>query len=122
MSVLVIRDDDSPWKEPPAGWPGKAKPGEPGLAYKMLMGAPGTPNLQRTRYEPGHFEPPHSHPEDEIIYLLSGSIAFGDQTLGFGDAIFVPKDTRYSLRAGDDGAEFVRVGFGGPPAAEPGRG
>ena len=113
MSVRVIRDQESPWLEVAADWPGKAKAGEPGLAYKMLMaGSPERPNLQRTRYEPGHFEPPHTHPEDEIIYILGGSIAFGDQTLGFGDAIFVPKDTRYSLRAGTEGAEFVRVGFG----------
>ena len=46
--------------------------------------------------------------------LLAGAIAFGDQKLGPGDALFVPKETRYSLRAGEAGAEFVRVGFGDP--------
>lgn len=112
MSVVVMRDSEKPWLEPPAEWPGKAKAGEPGVTYKSLMApAPGLPNMQRSRFEPRHFEPPHSHPEDEVIYLLAGGLAFGDQALVVGDALFIPKDTRYSLRAGDDGAEFVRVGL-----------
>ena len=110
--VRVIRDADNDWHEVPDVWAGKAMPGEPRVLYKMLMGAePGLPNMQRSRYEPHHFEPPHSHPEDEVIYVLSGALSFGDQSLGFGDALFVPKNTRYSLRAGEAGAEFVRVGL-----------
>lgn len=112
MSVVVIRDQENAWEEPPAAWAGKAKPGEPSLAFKRLLpGGPGRPNMQRTRYEPRHFEPPHTHPEDEVIYVLGGVIRYGDQDLTPGDAIYVPRDTRYSLRAGDEGAEFVRVGF-----------
>lgn len=118
MGVTVIRDRDQPWLDVSDQWAGKAKAGEPGLSYKSLLGGrPGAPNMQRTRYEPHHFEPPHTHPEDEVIYLLAGAIAFGDQQLGPGDALFVPRETRYSLKAGADGAEFVRVGFGPPAAA-----
>lgn len=118
MAVTVIRDQDKPWQEPPAGWEGRAKAGEPTVYYKSLLPiAPGLPNMQRSRYEPHHFEPPHTHPEDEVIYLLAGDLTFGDQTLGVGDALFVPKDTRYSLRAGEAGAEFVRVGMPAGPAA-----
>ena len=113
MSVIVIRDQDSEWQEPPAEWEGKARAGEPSLAFKRLLsGGAGQPNMQRTRYEPRHFEPPHTHPEDEVIYVLGGVIHYGDQELQSGDAIYVPRDTRYSLRAGDHGAEFLRVGFG----------
>src|SRR5579864_6211566 len=112
MGIIVVRDQETAWLEPPAEWPGKAKAGEPGVHYKSLMGmAAGKPNMQRTRFEPKHFEPPHSHPEDEVIYVLAGSLAMGTQELGFGDALFIPKNTRYSLRAGDAGAEFVRVGL-----------
>ena len=111
--VKVIRDADQAWNEVPDVWEGKAKPGEPRVFYKMLTPfEPGKPNIQRSRYEPHHFEPPHSHPEDELLFLLSGDLIFGDQKLGFGDAIFVPKNARYSLRAGAAGAEFVRVGYG----------
>jgi quercetin dioxygenase-like cupin family protein len=112
MSIVVIRDQEKEWLTPPAEWPGKAKAGEPTVYYKsLMMTAPDKPNMQRTRYEPNHFEPPHSHPEDEVIYLLSGELSFGNQDLGAGDALFVPKNTRYSLRTGDAGCEFVRVGF-----------
>jgi quercetin dioxygenase-like cupin family protein len=112
MGVTVIRDQDRPWQEVPASWEGKARTGEPGVTYKSLLPTqPGLPNMQRSRFEPHHFEPPHSHPEDEVIFLLEGGLAFGDQALTRGDALFVPRDTRYSLRAGDAGAEFVRVGL-----------
>jgi len=106
--LSIVRDAEREWRETDPNWPGKAKPGEPGLSYKSLMDQP---NLKRVRYEPGHFEPPHSHDEDEILYLLDGVIEFGDQTIGKGDSVFVPRNTRYSLRAGREGAEFVRVGF-----------
>jgi len=111
--VMVIRDAEKDWQEVRADWPGRAAPGEPKVIFKPLMGRgePGLPNMQRTRYEPHHFEPPHSHEEDEVIYLIGGDLAFGDQTLALGDALFVPKNTRYSLRAGEAGAEFVRVGL-----------
>lgn len=112
MGVTVIRDQDKPWQEVPAGWAGKAKPGEPAVFYKsLLQSQPGLPNMQRSRFEPHHFEPPHTHAEDEVIYLLAGGLAFGDQSLTAGDALYVPRDTRYSLRAGAAGAEFFRVGL-----------
>ncbi len=111
MSVIVIRDRDKEWRDVSKEWR-EVKPGDTRVTYKMLLPhSADLPNIQRSRYDPHHFEPPHSHPEVEVIYLLSGSLALGDQTLGFGDAIFVPKNTRYSLRAGDSGAEFVRVGL-----------
>lgn len=113
MSVIVIRDGENDWEQQPDSWPGKAKAGEPGLVFKRLLsGGAGQRNMQRTRYEPRHFEPPHTHPEDEVIFVLGGVIHYGDQELRSGDAIYVPRDTRYSLRAGDHGAEFLRVGFG----------
>ena len=113
MGLTIIRDGEHDWCEAPDTWPGKAGGGEPALSYKALLPrGPGRPNMQRTRYEPYHFEPPHSHPEDEILYLLGGELQLGDQTLFPGDALFIEKDTRYSLRASASGAEFLRVGFG----------
>jgi mannose-6-phosphate isomerase-like protein (cupin superfamily) len=111
-AAIVIRDAENDWLEVPDSWPGKAKPGQPGANYKLLMrGGEGLPSIVHNRWEAGHLEPPHSHPDDEVLYVLCGHIAFGGQNLTSGDAIFVPKNTRYSLRAGDAGAEFVRVGM-----------
>jgi quercetin dioxygenase-like cupin family protein len=110
--VQIVRGAEKEWREVPQDWPGRAKEGEPRVIYKTLMArGPGVPNMQRSRYEPHHFEPPHSHDEDEVIYLLTGFLELGDVRLDVGDAIYVPKNTRYSLRAGEGGAEFLRVGL-----------
>ena len=110
--ILVIRDADHPWREPAPEWLAQQKRSDPGLVYKSLLPhAPGMPNVQRTRYHPRHHEAPHSHPEDELICVIGGAIHFGRQQLGAGDVVFVPRDKTYSLRAGDDGAEFIRVGL-----------
>jgi quercetin dioxygenase-like cupin family protein len=45
---------------------------------------------------------PHSHSQDEIIYVATGSVTFGARRLGAGSAIAVPADRRYGFR-GDDG-------------------
>ena len=106
--LTIARDIEREWREADPSWPGKARPNEPGLRYKSLMEAP---NIKRVQYEPEHFEAPHSHNDDEIIYLLAGQIYLGDRVVAAGDCLFVPKNTRYSLRAGPQGAEFVRLGF-----------
>lgn len=116
--LVLIRDGEKEWLEPPAEWKGKAQDGQPGVTFKSLLRSPpGGLNMQRSRYEPGHFEPPHSHPEDEIIYLLAGSIVFGTETLVPGDALFIPGNTTYSLRGGTEGTEFLRVGLPIPTEA-----
>lgn len=110
--ITLIRDAEVPWEEIPAEWQAKQKAGDPGLRFKRLLRhAPGRPNLQRTEYRPHHHEAPHSHPEDEILFVLSGTVFFGRDELGFGDAIFVPRDKVYSLRTGETGASFVRIGL-----------
>lgn len=111
--ITLVRDADIPWEEPPAEFRAKYKEGDLGLRFKrVLPSAPGQANVQLTEYRPGHFEPPHSHPEDEIIHVLSGSIFFGRDELGAGDTLFVPKDKVYSLRTGESGVAFLRVGLG----------
>src|SRR5699024_222155 len=98
--------------EPGESWKNKSGAGNPAVKYKALIDyRHGKLNMQRSRYEPGHFEPPHSHPEDELIYLLSGIIIFGNQRLTAGDTLHIPADTIYSLRTDEGGAEFLRVGL-----------
>ena len=110
--IMLIRDAAEPWQEVPDFWKAKQKKDDPGLRFKVLIpqGA-ASANMQRTEYYPGHHEAPHSHPEDEILFILKGQIHFGREVLGEGDAIFVPKDKTYSLHTGESGCTFVRVGL-----------
>ncbi len=112
--VCIIHADDVAWRKSFVDREAQAGPTKEGLEYKSLMGmepGSGLPNRQRVRFDPGYVEPIHSHPDDEILTVVTGSIAFGRDVLGPGDATYVPKDTRYSVRAGDDGAEFIRIGM-----------
>lgn len=110
--IRLIRDADAPWEEVSPAWHEKQREGDPGLRFKRLLpSVAGMPNLQRTEYRPHHHEAPHSHPEDEIIFVLGGRLFFGRDELGFGDAIFVPRDKTYSLRTDESGAAFVRIGL-----------
>jgi quercetin dioxygenase-like cupin family protein len=112
MSIVVIKDAEQPWHETDPSWAGKAKEGEPSLRFKRLMpSTSGRPNMQRTQYEPHHIEPLHSHPEDEVLFILAGKVSFGREELGAGDALFIPRDHRYTLRTGETGVEFLRIGF-----------
>lgn len=50
---------------------------------------------------------PHSHSEDEIIYLLEGRISMGAYELEKGSALCVPGNVRYSLVGGAEGHRFI---------------
>jgi hypothetical protein len=46
---------------------------------------------------------PHSHSQDEIIYVAAGSVAFGARQVPAGSAIAVPADRRYGFRGDEAG-------------------
>jgi quercetin dioxygenase-like cupin family protein len=73
---------------------------------------------------------PHSHSQDEIIYVTAGSITLGSRQVPVGSAIAVPADRKYGF-VGDDGG-FVLLNYrpgpsyfagsdGTPPFLEGGR-
>jgi quercetin dioxygenase-like cupin family protein len=73
---------------------------------------------------------PHSHSQDEIIYVVAGGIALGARQVPAGSAIAVPADRRYGFRG--DGAGFALLNYrrgpsyfsgsdGAPPFLEGGR-
>lgn len=45
--------------------------------------------------DPGASFPPHDHPQDEEIYVISGDLCIGDLELGAGDFHFAPKGSRH---------------------------
>jgi quercetin dioxygenase-like cupin family protein len=73
---------------------------------------------------------PHSHSQDEIIYVAAGSITLGTRLVPTASAIAVPADRRYGFR-GDDagfallnyrpGPSYFSGSDGAPPFLEGGR-
>lgn len=91
--------------------------GVDGTAVKMYFPG-GIDELQmfEVRMDPGLNVPTHCHMEDEIMYVTSGEMTFGSQTLHAGDAVLIPAKTLYAIKVGDEGATFInfraRLDFG----------
>jgi quercetin dioxygenase-like cupin family protein len=73
---------------------------------------------------------PHSHSQDEIIYVAAGSVTFGARQVRAGSAIAVPADRRYGFRGDDAGFTLLNYrrgpshfsgSHGVPPFLEGGR-
>lgn len=50
---------------------------------------------------------PHSHSEDEIIFVRSGKIRLGNRLYGPGTALAIHADTKYSFFSGPEGLSYV---------------
>jgi quercetin dioxygenase-like cupin family protein len=60
--------------------------------------------LMKVEHPHGFSGPPHSHTQDEIIYVMAGSIQLGRHEYFAGSALCVPANTRYRVsypRGGD---------------------
>jgi hypothetical protein len=43
------------------------------------------------------------------MIVIAGSLHLGEATSGPGSAVYVPKDTDYAIRAGDEGVRYFRI-------------
>jgi quercetin dioxygenase-like cupin family protein len=73
---------------------------------------------------------PHSHSQDEIIYVADGGLTLGSRPVPVGSAIAVPRDRRYGFRGADTGFTLLNYrpgpsyfsgSDGGAPFLEGGR-
>jgi quercetin dioxygenase-like cupin family protein len=68
------------------------------------LSAPGREAVQaRVDFDPGAVAPRHTHPGEEIIYVLEGSLEYDvagrpPVTLGAGDVLFIPARTVHAAR------------------------
>src|SRR5678810_607479 len=67
------------------------------------LSAPGRAVIQvRVDFDPGFVAPRHTHPGEEIIYVLEGALEYqiGDKpvTVKPGDVLFVPAGTVHSVK------------------------
>lgn len=63
--------------------------------------------LAELKYLPGAEAVVHKHEDDEIIYVVSGQMHFGNQVLQAGSSIYIPGNTFYGFKAGPDGLRIV---------------
>ena len=80
-------------------------PVRPGVNRKVFSGENAT--LAFTTLDPGHAANPHSHPHEQIVYVLAGAMRFfvGDEEVivRTGDMLVVPPNVEhYAVSIGDE--------------------
>ncbi|HEY1011126.1 MAG TPA: cupin domain-containing protein [Herpetosiphonaceae bacterium] len=73
----------------------------------------------RQRQQPGGFNPPHSHPNEEVMFQLAGTVAVhaGEERLELraGDTLIIPAGTLHRVEnRGDGEAEWLIIAAAGP--------
>ena len=79
------------------------------------LGAPGREVIQvRVDFDPGYVSPKHTHPGEEIIYVLEGTLEYEVEgkppvTLKAGDVLFIPAGTIHAAKkvGSGNGAELA---------------
>lgn len=70
-------------------------------------GGENEPELFEVRVGPTFETPQHAHTEDEIIFILDGSMRIGAKEYDAHSAILVPGDQLYRFKAGEQGCRFL---------------
>jgi len=68
-----------------------------------------TPQLLEMRLDPHTLIAPHSHELGEIIYVVEGSLHWGDHALAAGGSMFIPARMPYAFHAGDAGVRLLNI-------------
>ena len=108
--IIAVDCETLDWLAPPG-----PKPADylPTLRYRaVLRGGDGLPQCQLTEYEPGHVEPRHRHPEDEVLTIFDGEIIIEGRSHRAPSVIYISRGALYGpLKAGPAGAKFFRVAW-----------
>jgi mannose-6-phosphate isomerase-like protein (cupin superfamily) len=70
-------------------------------------GGVSTLQLMEVRLNPNTLIAPHSHDEDEIYFIVEGSLHWKDETLAAGGSLYIPAGTLYSFRTGSEPARLL---------------
>jgi hypothetical protein len=115
MSVQYIDTDAMGWSEVTKDWPGKVGAGEPDVRFKPFeIGSQAVPRGQLVEYEPGHVEKPHSHSENEILFIFDGDATIGGERVSPGTLVYIDGGTTYGpIESGVNGTRFLRLHLAG---------
>src|SRR5579862_6123317 len=70
-------------------------------------GSDQTPQLVELRYQPNAEIQVHSHDEEEIIYVLEGSMRINNRMVGPGACLYIAGRTFYGFHAGPEGLHIL---------------
>ena len=98
--AIIMHIDDAPWTQGVSAEKiGTQLIGERDSGQHVLV-----PSLP-----PNQYVAPHTHNQDEVIFVLDGELTLGDKVCGPGTVIFIEGDTEYSFTSGPNGLRFLNV-------------
>jgi quercetin dioxygenase-like cupin family protein len=90
--VIQKSAEDRQWVETPT----------PGLEYAALRGHASGGASFFLRFAAGVAAKPHTHPEGEELYVVSGDITVGGRRLRTGDYLYTPPDETHDAQAHEE--------------------
>lgn len=70
-------------------------------------GSDGSLHMSEYDYRPNANFDLHAHDQAEIIYVLEGTMIFGNRQLGPGSSVYIGADTLYGFASGDEGLRIL---------------
>jgi hypothetical protein len=67
------------------------------------------PDVYFIEYASGYADPTHQHDTGEVLVVTDGELWVNDERNGPGSIVFIPRETDYAVRGGEQGARFFRV-------------
>jgi mannose-6-phosphate isomerase-like protein (cupin superfamily) len=71
------------------------------------VGDAATMQLLEMRLDPHTLIAPHSHDDDEIYFVVTGSLNWESKSLAAGGSLYIPAGTTYSFRTGAEPARLL---------------
>ena len=102
---FIMHIDEAPYR---SGQP--RKPGEPIQRANQFPGDMERGPWSFISHLPGGFvSQPHSHTQDEFIFILEGYLTIGDRRCGPGTVIYNEKGSVYGFTVGEQGVRFLNI-------------
>jgi len=114
VSVTIVRPADRDLRP--------VRDGHPILLQVVADGLDGNPYVHVTEVPAGHHIAAHSHSEDEVTVILSGTAIVDGVECGAGTLLVIPARQEYAIDAGAEPLTFAvirprRAEYSGPQAA-----
>lgn len=102
--AIIIHIDEAPWKTSPR----KDAKGNP-WGSRFIGDLQNGPWININSLEPNKVVPPHTHTENEVIYIVEGDLTVGDRLCGPGTVVYMEKGTEYGFTVGKKGVRFLNI-------------